>query len=280
MHTDNYLRLLTNHFQLASTIAILVAICVSWVRRHTWHMPWELPATFNVAMQGLYSLLACPAVSKVVSPPLHRVTGLWNVGELIGALAYLAGMAALVYMFAARLDWEPHQFRRFIMARIELPATVFVPTYIGAFVLSGAGRKWEPTLELVDLGERRAIAVYSLLGVMAAAWLVGHAIWALLIIRRDDTRSKSVVYLYFVAFAVTIACCVLFMLDGPLDSGPIMRFFALRLELVAYAVAASHSWRSKKRFLKFKAWRQIRRGKKPRRTKSKPADNPCPDLAG
>ena len=225
------------------TLTLLTGVWALWVRRYTWRIPWEKPATFNIALQTVDVLLVSAPVSRWLSPRLYALTGQWNLEELIGHLAYMTGMSAVLYMTVSRLNMTDRQFAHFVRHRIELPATVFVPAVIAVFLFGGLGAQHVPDLALEE--QTRWLNIYWLLYVAGLAYLLAQIAQALLILRTDPVQTR-VANLYLVAVGVSALCAVAF-LTGFTDP---LGWLLIRAEVVCYAIAASYSWQSKVSYLR------------------------------
>ncbi|HET9874904.1 MAG TPA: hypothetical protein VFQ37_03965 [Mycobacterium sp.] len=214
-----------------------------WIRRHTWRMPWETAATANVALQTLNVVLLWPLVSHWISPKLHAVTGLWNVEELVGHIAYTLGLAAVLYMAAARLDMTGRQFSRFVNLRIGLPLALFIPVVIAIFMHAGLGLHDVSDLVFVDVSPW--LLCYWCLYIAAIAYLLGQAALALLALRRDPRQTRAADF-YLAAIGVSLLCCFAFLVDA----NSMVKWTLIRAEVVAYALAAGYSWHMKVRYLR------------------------------
>lgn len=231
--------------QLASQIAAILtlgtALAALWIRRHTWTLPWEFAATFNVALQAFDVVLAYPRISPWASSRLHRVFGLWNLQHLLGHCCYLVGMTAIVYTVVSRLDMSHAQLAWFVRKRIELPMTVVVALMVAVFVTGGLGNHRVTDLTLVPaVGWLRC---YWLIMLVACLYLMAYACQALLILRRaPDSRGAANVYL--AAIGVSALCCIAFALA--IEQA---QHLLVRAEVIAYAIAAAYSWRMRARRL-------------------------------
>lgn len=237
------------NMQRADVVSLLTAltlVCAGaalWVRRYTWRMPWETAATANVALQTLNVVLLWAPVSHWISPKLHALTGLWNLEELIGHVAYTLGLAAVLYMAAARVEMTGRQFTRFVNLRIALPLALFIPAVTLIFVHGGLGREY--VSDLVFLDASPWLLGYWYLYVAAIAYLLGQAAMALLALRRDPRQTRAADF-YLAAVAVSLLCGFAFLVDA----NAIARWAFIRAEVVAYALAAGYSWHMKVRYLR------------------------------
>lgn len=222
---------------LLTGVVYIAAARTLWLRRSTWHVPWEVAATLNVALQAAEIVLISGPVARRISPILHAITGLWNIEDLIGHLAYITAMAAMTYMVVSRLDMSEVQFDRYVHRRIEIPSAIFLPIVFVMFYYAGFGnREFDPVLAHPNLWSR----AYFLMYVVADCYLLAHAIPALVIIRRDS-RQKNTATAYLCAIGVSIVTCVV-MLIG---SYPMLVWVMIRAETAAYAIAASYAWRAR-----------------------------------
>jgi hypothetical protein len=238
---------------IAASAALVAATTALWVRRDTWASRWESAATLNVALQGLNVLVLYPHISRRISPCLHAVTGLWNVEDLIGHIAYLIGLVSLLYMALSRLKMTDPERRLYLRQRLELPASIYFPLLIGCFVVSDCGNDY--VSDLVFAPVTPALACYWLLMVVGAAYLLGNTVWALLILRRDP-RSIRVATLYLAAVCGSICCLACVVVSFVVDGLNVAAWLLIRAEVVAYAAVAAYSWHRKIALL---------RGRTPRR---------------
>lgn len=224
---------------LIAIATLAVATVALWIRRDTWNTRWDAGATLNVALQSVNVALLSPRVSWHLSPRLHTVTGMWNVEDLIGHLAYLGGLAALMYMAVIRVRMTDDQRRRYFKRRLELPATLFLPLLVGCFVVSGCTDGYVVGLLFVPVTP--ALACYWLLFIAGAVYLLANTIWALLILRHDP-RSVRVVDMYLGAIGISLCSFVTAAASFAIDGLDVVTWLLIRAELVGYAVVAAYSW--------------------------------------
>lgn len=131
---------------------------------------------------------------------LHRVTGIWNLEDMIGHLSYLAGITVFAYVTINRIELtNAAKWRHW---RLELPATFVLPTLVGLFVLGS------PDHHVRDLFSEPPdfwMGCYWLVFDGAAVWVLGHLLWALILIVHYDPESSTMATLYGVA--VILNCC-------------------------------------------------------------------------
>lgn len=184
-----------DHGILAALIALAAGL---WVRRTTWRFKWESAATINLA--GILICLVC--MMPFTTPAfdwLHSITGIWNLEDMIGHLAYLTGITVLSYVTLNRIELPAAgRWRRL---RLEIPAVVVLPTMVGLFVL---GSPDHHERDLFTAPPNFWLAAYWLAMAAAALWVLGHLLWALAIIARLDPASSTMAKIYLLA--VTVDC--------------------------------------------------------------------------
>lgn len=229
---------------LVAPVLATVAACIAlWIRRHTWRIAWEFAATLNVALQGAKILLVAPPVADAISGPLHRLTGAWNVEDLLAHFCYLSGMLAVVYMVLTRLRLTPTQRRRRMLAFIEMPATIMFPALAALFVWGGAGDADVPDVVLLNPIPPAMFGYWSLL-VLWVAYMLGVIIWALTLLRRDP-RQQRVADCYLGAAMVSAVGCLVAIIAFINNDAVIVLWVLVRIELAAYAAAAAYAWQRK-----------------------------------
>ena len=224
---------------LIAAVTLVVALLALWSIRHTWGIPWERPAAAAVALLAIDVLIVTRPVTAWISPKLHALTGVWNLENLTGHVCVLAAMCALLYLVADRLDMTPRQFRWFVRARIELPATLAIALMTAAFLAGDISDYYVDDPVTVEADVTPLLRAYWLTMRVACYYLLWNIAQALLILRRDP-RSRRAATAYLVAVGVS-ACCGLAFIVGiePLQ------WLMVRAEVVGYAVAAWYAWRSK-----------------------------------
>lgn len=224
---------------LFAVACLLVAFVALWVTRNTWYVPWERPATINVVCQTFkIGIVASPAASFWISSKLHTMTGVWNLEQLVSALGYFVGMFSVLYLVADRLDMTREQMYSFVKYRIGAPACIAMSLMTAIFV-TGPGKAYVPdTVAAVTTPWLRA---YWLVIAVSLSYILTLVTQALLVLRRDP-RSRRAANSYLCAVGVSAACIVAFQLEIPL-----LQWVCIRVEVVAYAVAASYTWHSKQR---------------------------------
>lgn len=225
---------------LVALAALTVASVALWVRRDTWRTRWDTAATLNVALQSLNVALLYPRVSWHVSPRLHVVTGMWNVEDLIGHAAYLAGLASLMYMAVTRIKMTDAERRLYLKQRLGLPAAVFLPLLIGFFMASGGTSYYVADLHFIQV--TGVLMCYWLLFIGGSVYLLATTASMLLVIRRDP-RSTDVVDMYLGAIGVSFCSFAAAIASFAIDGFNMVTWMLIRAEVIAYALVAAYSWR-------------------------------------
>jgi hypothetical protein len=220
-----------------ATVTLVVALLALWSIRHAWSIPTERPATVAVALLAADVLLMTPQLNWWLSRKLHAITGVWNLEDLTGHMCVLIAMCCLLYLVADRLDMNPAQFRWFVRYRIELPCTIAFAVLAAVFVAGDIDDRY--IADAVAAETTPWLRAYWLTMTAACFYLLWHIGQALLILRRDD-RSRRAATAYLVAVGISVCCGAAFIVAiEPLQ------WVMVRGEVVAYAIAASYTWRSK-----------------------------------
>jgi hypothetical protein len=227
---------------LIATVTLVVALVALWRIRHSWNIPWERPATLAVALLAVDVLLVTLPVEHWISPKLHALTGVWNVENLVGHICVVLAMCCLLYLFTDRLDMSRSQFRWFVRHRIELPATIVVALMSAAFLVGPISDHYVDDPVTVDA--TGWLRVYWFTMSVGCYYLLWNIARVLLILRRDE-GSRPAANAYLIATGVSASCGIAFAWGiEPLA------WVMVRAELIAYAVAASYTWRRKVAYLR------------------------------
>jgi hypothetical protein len=236
---------------LGALIAItLLSISWSlWIRRVTWHCRWEVAATLNIALQGCAVVLMSPPVSATLGVALHDLTGKWNLEDYLGHDCYIVAASAIVYNALGRLaddDTMRESFKQFV----ERPATLCIPLLLATFSVGNGSKVYRPDFFTVPTDFW--LNMYWLLLCGTLAYLLGYAMRALLVLRRDP-RSRRIANVYLVASASGIMACIArittaFVTPIPVPAGVgLVWLFACSCGTV-FALASAHAWRQKTRW--------------------------------
>jgi hypothetical protein len=219
-------------------ISVLACTETLWRRKHTWRSQWDAAATAGIALLGIDVILMEPAVSDALSPLLHRITGLWNVEDMVGHLMHLEALWCLLYMALSRLKRTAAERRRMMRIRLELPGILIMSIAIALFI------RGVPDRDIGDVVLRDPETVlcwYWLVLGGAALYVSGSTIWALSIVARNPVaRKTSNVYIF--ACSLSIACVLAGFADL-IHPAPQLIWSMIRIELLAYSCAALYSWK-------------------------------------
>jgi len=223
-------------------VALIATMAGLWARRGTWTFRWESAATINLAGLAIYFVCVMPATAPAYDV-LYHLTGVWNLEDLVGHTAYLFGIGTLAHAMIARLDIADR--RRFLRQRFELPVNIGLPTLIGVFVAASPDHH---AADLLFEPARGWLAVYWILWAALSLWILGHLLWAMLIIR-TDRRSAPVANIYVAAVAVDIASLVALCLSVTVGLPASVAAVLICVATVCYAAAAIYGMRGVKRRL-------------------------------
>ena len=226
---------------LATTTAALVTGYCLWVRRGSWGQPRELGSTITVA--GMFTCLLMMAPTwwaQLLSTPLHSLVGVWNVDDLLGHLAYLTGLIALVNTLVNRVDLaEPARFKRL---SLEMPIAIMLPLLLGLFY---TGAPEEQARDLFAAPATLWLSLYWVALCSAASYLI-TLLWRLLLVVRRDPRSRIIANVYLAAIMVDSGCVVSVIVSRMIPDYPHMvTWLLLSVAASGYALAPAYSWRRK-----------------------------------
>ncbi|OMC09085.1 hypothetical protein AWC18_20335 [Mycolicibacter nonchromogenicus] len=221
--------------------AVMVTYCL-WVRRDTWWSRWEAGATFAIAMEGLGLLLLTPWAATELSPPLHTVTGVWNVQQLLGFLCLVAGIIGNIYHMLVRLT-DPAHVWPIMRKHLLVPVGIGVAVVVVAFVSTDRG--FEPDLFAALDGDHwvtvTEVAIAAL--VLFLSSYVGRLVLSL----RHDQRARTTLVLYVAAMtfaAMAGVAAVVSIWFGGYAGTVIWVGLCLSVSIFAYGLA--RSWKAKR----------------------------------
>lgn len=227
---------------IIATATLVIVLAALWSIRRAWQVPFERAAVSALAFMCAQLVLALGPVDRWLSPLLHDLTGLWNLEDLIGHLLYLCGLFSIMYLVADHCDMTRGQFRWFVRNRLELPAIIVWSVMIAVFVAGDIGETYVP--DVVAAEYTPWLRVYWLVMIVALAYIIAYT-GRILLILRQDARSKRAATAYLAALGVSGVCCVAFIIGIPW-----LQWILVRCEVIGYAVAASYSWRNKVAYLR------------------------------
>jgi H+/gluconate symporter-like permease len=178
-----------------------------------------------------------PEYNFWLSSKLHAATGVWNLEELIGHIGYMVGMFSVLYLVADRLDMTRAQFYSFVRYRIALPACLVIAIMVAIFV-PGPGKHY--VADTITAPETTWLRAYWLTLIVFSVYIGVQASQGLFILRRDP-RSRRAANAYLCALGVSAVGALSFLLEIHQVS-----WVLIRVEVVAYAIAASYTWHAKR----------------------------------
>jgi hypothetical protein len=225
----------------AATIAavIITGYCV-WVRRDAWNCRWELGSSITAASMFACLLLMNPALSLTLSAPLHDLTGRWNIEDLLGHLAYLAGLVTLAQTLAKRTNLDDPE--RFLRRRLEAPIAIALPLLIGLFIVATPGKHWPDLFRAPVTGW---MTLYWLALCTSASYLLIHILRLLWVVRRDP-RSTVTANIYIAAITIDLGCLSSVVASRVIAGYPAaVTWMLLCVAACGYAIAPAYSWHIK-----------------------------------
>jgi hypothetical protein len=226
-----------------ATIAgvIITGYCV-WVRRGAWSCRWELGSSITAASMFVCLLLMNPVLSLTLSAPLHDLTGLWNLEDLLGHLAYLAGLVTLAQALANRTNLDdPYHFSR---RHLEGPIAIALPLLIGLFIVATPAEHWPDLFRAPVTGW---MTLYWLVLCASASYLLTHLLRLLWVVRRDP-RSTVTANIYIAAITIDLGCVSSVVASRVIAGYPAaLTWTLLCVAACGYAIAPAYSWHRKTR---------------------------------
>lgn len=220
-----------------------------WMRRYAFGNRWEKDTTAALVLIVGGATLTSPAMGFGGIHFLERLTGLWNVEQLLGSLFVLMGAGRICSMLIRRVISEPHA-SRCIHRWVDAPTGIGIILTWVCFGISGAFHDRAALSHMAGMGPTDDwIRSYWVVFSITMGYLFAFAIRLLLILRTED-RHQPVADIYLFA-------CVAGLTDAVL-SAVISGVFgymtvATRAGLVTldilfvggFAWGAIHSWRRK-----------------------------------
>lgn len=223
------------------TVTLAAILASLWIRRDTWRSRWEVDASLNVALQGLGVLLMSPWVSTALGPPLYRISGLWNVQHLLGHLCLIVAATAIIRHGLVRLAGEPLVGRLF-RRQVLRPLQVGVPLLVALLIAADEGHHRDLLPAHVHTGW---LGAYWLLLGGLLIYLLSYAGRVLLIVR-EDPRSRATVDLYLIAVAFGVAASVIQVAAAWAGIDVALPVWSCACPgAIGFAYASARSWQAK-----------------------------------
>lgn len=225
-----------------ATVAI-TGYCL-WVRRRAWGHRFELGGSIVAASMFVCLLLMGPALSLALSTPIHAVTGLWNLEDLLAHLVYLAGLIALFHTLVYRTTLDEPE--RFLRRYLEMPTMTILPMLVALFIV-GTPKEHYP--DLFRAPETGWMNLYWAALCAAAAYLLVNLLRLLRVVRRDP-RSTVTANIYITAISIDSGCLASILVSRVIPGYPsAITWILLCLAACGYAAAPGYSWYRKTRWL-------------------------------
>jgi hypothetical protein len=222
--------------------AVAITGCCLWVRRGAWGHRFELGGSIVAASMLACLLLMSPALSLALSAPIHAVTGLWNVEDLLGHLVYLAGLIALFQTLVYRTTLDEPE--RFLRRYLEMPAVIILPMLVTLFAF-GTTEEHYPDLFRAPVTGR--MSLYWLVLCAAAGYLLVNLLRLLRVVRRDP-RSTVTANIYITAISIDFGCLASILVSRVVPGYPsVITWSLLCVAACGYAAAPGYSWYCKAR---------------------------------
>ncbi|WP_046302025.1 hypothetical protein [Mycobacterium sp. UM_Kg27] len=221
--------------------AAMVTYCL-WVRRDTWWSRWEVGATFAIAMEGLALILLTPWAGTELGPPLHSVTGLWNVQQVLGWLCLIAGIVGNIYHMLVRLT-DPAHVWPIMRKHLLVPVGSGVVVVLMAFFNTDRG--FQPDL-FAALGGDHWVTVIEVANAALVLFLSAYVARLMLSLRKDP-RARTTLMLYLAAMTFAAVACVAAVISIWFGgyAGTVI-WIGVCLSVGTFAYGLARSWRAKR----------------------------------
>lgn len=241
-------------------LVVITLSVMSWclfARRLAWHALGERPITLSVALQTIAVLMLIPPASVWLGPPLHALTGRWNVAGLLAHFLCLASDAAIAYHVAWRANWE-EDFRRGFKTHVELPATLTMGLMFAMWAVGNGSTKRVRTFYLVPLD--LSMRIYWAAFCLGLAWVLGYAVHSMFKLRADP-RSRTTVGIYIAASCSGILALILRTVELAPSLNTVSGMLASSIfgcgAIGGFAIGSGYAWMRKTGWLR-RATRQVR----------------------
>lgn len=213
------------------------------IRRHTWRVPGEQPATIAVLFFGLGTYLM--ANECRLGEWLWHVTGWGYLDSFAGHLLWLGGVICLLYQALYRLAEHDERVEIFD-ALVRWPVTLLVPSMVSAMYMSEAMHE-QPFVDIALAPASGWLHVYRILWYGGLMYLTLLLVRILRAVRTTSAGPHYVARIYEAASWLIVAAIVVRVVSylapfAHLQGVPIF----LRCAIVAaVAAGACVSWVSK-----------------------------------
>lgn len=227
------------------SIVLATSAWALWIRRQAVGCRWETAPTVMVALAGACAYLTSGHASSALGRPLHAVTGLWNVEDLLGHIAFISSVSTAIYMFLTRLASD-ETLQRLYAQWVGRPLTLSIPTLIVCHINGVGGRDY--LKQFANLRPQADwLILYWVTLAITLVYLLGYAMRILLLLRGPGD-ARSVLNLYVATITLTGVSIVLVAAHviTPLAFGASARPIAY-LALLGWVVTPAYSWLRKSR---------------------------------
>ncbi|OMC55446.1 hypothetical protein A5747_13740 [Mycobacterium sp. IS-836] len=210
-----------------------------WVRKATWRSKWDGSATNSIVLLTINILMMTPPISLRISPVLYKLTGVWNVEQLLGHICYIGAIMGFIAMGTLRLRMTDRGRQRFLRRNIQTVGAFFVPMGVALFIWGGG--EGENLGDLVFDRPSPTMYPYWLLLIATSTYLTVVLIAILHELNRNPVnRVTAKIYLLGSYLALLNGFMAVLFLFSPANCT--CWWCGIRAELVIFALAAAASW--------------------------------------
>ncbi|QFP94831.1 membrane protein [Mycobacterium phage Marshawn] len=172
------------------TVTIVFMLSVLVYRRHTWRIKWERGITLFVAIQAAALFLCGPVSSITVGEVLYQLTGLHDLDNLLGCVAYVLAFGTIAGSMLWRVGADDHDGAALVTRGIIAPAFgVAIPLMVASFLASDAVQ-FDPALSLPEVHPDAALRVFLCTVYATCALFMLYSLLALRIISQDARQAQ------------------------------------------------------------------------------------------
>jgi hypothetical protein len=235
--------------QMFVALISITLVCIAgslWVRRRTWFSRWEVAGTLCIAAQGCAALLISPTASAILGPPLHAISGMWNLEDFLGHVSYVVAAVALAQTVLSRIT-DDDRLQEIGTQWIERPATVCIPLMLAAWALGNGSKIYRSNF--YEVPGDAWLKIYWLLFSIMLIYLLAWTLRGVLFLRRIPRhRPTATVYLVLVVAGIAVCTARIVTEWCSWPEHGVVGWLSTFAGGIIFAVAAARSWRTKTRW--------------------------------
>lgn len=184
-----------------ATLTLLVIGYIIWINRRRWRVPRKNVIYLSVAFQLVGFALCAPQQANYLGHLCHSLTGRWHARDYVGHLCFIAAAAAMTYAVIIKLI--PPEEKESKLRRIELPsaiaAAIMLLALFSSHRLTGTT---PPQRDFFNVPLDTPLRIYWAIYWAILIYLIVYLIRVLLVLRREDPRSRFAANIYLTASGI------------------------------------------------------------------------------